>query len=458
MKTTTKKTLRSLLTLAVGVAALSLPGWVQAQDPGPAVGIYAGRLPFWGSFPNDSHLTNGFLCLKVSARKAVTGTVQVAGRTHRLPRGVVLGGDGTTGVVTLVNPRGVAYPVTLQITSSDEDHVGGQVIVDGGDPLVFQDGHALSPRPKYSRTNPFPFAGLGSAGMEQFETEWVTETEVDPDTGEVIYVYSYDEWPMEGMNRHGYALIKISNAGIATYKGQLPDGTKFRGSTCAQTFSWGGPEMLDLWIYAVTNRGAGSVVGGLGNYEMHGMMDPDAPTLFSGDLRWYPDPTTTPGKRTWLAVEGSEYTPPVEGERIVGGGDLAANLLQDPAAALNSPAGINALLSGPLGGAPNTSLRPVPPYPADLTGAGAPSAVTIYFKPKDGSFKYVFIHPGTLRKTTGYGAVVQHATEWVDMGGFFEPVIVPGFGSGVFLNKLRNPDGSTTVYPGWMVFDPQLVP
>ncbi|MCB1077318.1 MAG: hypothetical protein KDM64_05750 [Verrucomicrobiae bacterium] len=448
----TKRNPRFLLTTLLGAAALvATAGISHAQSP--ALGQYSGRLPFWGAFPDDTHLTNGFLCLKVTARQAISGTVAYGGYVYRL-RGALVGGVLAPTPLTKRN----APDIEIEITSSDEFGISGQVRrVGAPDWIVFDGGHALRPLEKWSRANPFPFEGLGTAGMEQWETDWVEYT--DPITMET---YGQDEWPEFGLSRHGYALIKMTNTGIARYKGQLPDGTKFTGSTCATAFRWDefSPWMLELWVYAITNRGAGSVVGPMGTMDTH-MGDPDAPAILGGNLRWYPDPATAP-KRTWLVVEGSEYNSPLEGDRILEApSGLLGNLLQDPAARLGTtPDGIDAALSGPLSGAPAVT-RPVTPYLATLTGTDDPNSLTISFKPKDGSYKFSFIHPGTGRKTTGYGVVVQWQQEWIwvddGMGGFEELMTVPGFGNGVFVNKYRDrATGTTYSYPGWLVLEPNV--
>ncbi|MCB1087912.1 MAG: hypothetical protein KDM63_12755, partial [Verrucomicrobiae bacterium] len=79
----TKRNPRFLLTTLLGAAALvATAGISHAQSP--ALGQYSGRLPFWGAFPDDTHLTNGFLCLKVTARQAISGTVAYGGYVYRL--------------------------------------------------------------------------------------------------------------------------------------------------------------------------------------------------------------------------------------------------------------------------------------------------------------------------------------------------------------------------------------
>lgn len=459
MKTTMLKNIRSLLTLAVGMAALSLPGWVRAQDPGPPLGQYEGRLPLYATYPDDSHLTNGYLCVKVSAKRVMTGTVAVAGYVYRIPKGTQIAPDGTTVVIPLTHRTGP--PAELQITSADGDQISGRVNRVGQTPIEFggMSGHALQPLQRYSPKAPFPFAGLYTVCLDQFRSSWEEPYPID-NPGWFADVYDETDF----LGRYGYGLVKISAAGRATVKGQLPDGTKYTAASCARAY---GPDFMELWVYAPILKGAGSVVGPLMNEWSDPMMG--LPTLLtggfeSGGWRWYVGNDAQPlNDRTWLEVSGSEYTPPAEGEPILGGGGaLMTNVTQVVIPDI-SPTGINAEgLAGTLPGAPNPATRPAPKYLATVSKTGAqPSQVTFQFNPKTGAYKASFVHPSTLKKMTAYGAVVQ----WMGVydlvehmpGYFFEELVdvVPGGHCGVFVNRVRQPDKSYLSYPGWLFTVPE---
>lgn len=450
MKTTTKKTLRSLLTLAVGVAALSLPGWARAQA-GPPLGQYEGRLPLNATFPNDSHLTNGYLCVKVSAKRAITGTVALAGFVYRIPKGIIIAPDGTTSVVPLTHRTGP--PAELQITSADADQISGLVNRVGRTPIEFggMSGHALQVLQKYSPKSPFPFAGLYTVCLDEFHSSF----EEDPMSPGWIHDI-HDEMDYPG--RYGYGLVKISSAGRATVKGQLPDGTKYTSATCARAY---GADLLSLWVYAPILKGTGSVVGPLFNEFSDPMLG--LPTLLTsgfdfegGGWRWYVGDDPQPlNNRTWVEVNGSEYNPPAQGEPILGGGDLMTNVMQGIIPVL-SPSGITAEdLVGTLPGAPDPTAKPAVKYLASVAKTGAsPSQVDFQFNPKTGAYKATFVHPGTTKKTTAYGAVIQWDGVFHAMGYHEELVDVePGGHCGVFVTKVRQPDRSTIVYPGWTFYD-----
>ncbi|MCB1080153.1 MAG: hypothetical protein KDM64_20205, partial [Verrucomicrobiae bacterium] len=113
-------------------------------------------------------------------------------------------------------------------------------------------------------------------------------------------------------------------------------------------------------------------------------------------------------------------------------------------------------LWGLLAGAPAPASPPAPyetqmgPYSGVVSVGPGPTNMTVAFKVKTGAFKATFIHPGTNKKTYGYGAIIQHR------GVFDVPGLVgtqPGFGYGVFVNKVRQPDKSILSHPGWIYLD-----
>ncbi|MCB1085591.1 MAG: hypothetical protein KDM63_00975, partial [Verrucomicrobiae bacterium] len=102
-------------------------------------------------------------------------------------------------------------------------------------------------------------------------------------------------------------------------------------------------------------------------------------------------------------------------------------------------------LEGTLGNAPAIT-KPATPYTLTLTGMGSPSDATLFFNVKTGAFKYQFVHPVTGKKTTGYGAVVQHQLNGTEDG------VDPGMACGVHIVK-QKVLGVTTAYPGWIALD-----
>lgn len=218
-----------------------------------------------------------------------------------------------------------------------------------------------------------------------------------------------------------------------------------------------------MWVYAPILKGLGSVAGPILSEWTE--MIPGAPTLLMGGYegggwRWYVGNNPQPlNNRTWLEVGGAEYTPPAMGEPILGGGPLMTNVNQGTIPVF-SPTGINATgLSGTLPGAPDPTAKPVAKYLATVEGATPPSPVTFQFNPKNGGYKATFLHPGTLKKTTAKGAVVQWQGTYELFepypGHFFEQLIGIEIGGhcGVFVNKIRQPDKSYISYPGWLHHD-----
>ncbi|MCB1093270.1 MAG: hypothetical protein KDL87_17150, partial [Verrucomicrobiae bacterium] len=414
--------------VALVVAMLNLCGVVSAVDPapvaGPALGTYAGRLPFFGTFPADTHLTNGYACLKVSRKGAVSGTFAFAGYVYRVKSALVA---GVMAPVTLTHRTGPS--VVLEITAADEFSIVGSIHRVGDPPIFFDGGHALLPVPRYTSAAPFPFHGLYTLGLDHVKSTW---------NG------TFDEWDhTDFLNERGYGLMKIAKSGVTSLKGQLPDGTKYAASSCATLF---GVENFQVWVYAAILKGQGSVVGFIHN--LVNTVDPDDPVILSGTMRWYPDRFTHP-ERSWLVATGSEYNPPETGVQILDvgftlgsglGGTLTQENFWDGGFDMN-----HSNLWGLLAGAPAPASPPAPyetqmgPYSGVVSVGPGPTNMTVAFKVKTGAFKATFIHPGTNKKTYGYGAIIQHR------GVFDVPGLVgtqPGFGYGVFVNKVRQPDKS----------------
>ncbi|MBL9152482.1 MAG: hypothetical protein JNK37_08360 [Verrucomicrobiales bacterium] len=436
--TMTKHLKHTIHLVAIAAALIGIRGVASADEPapvaGPALGVYAGRLPFFGSFPNDSHLTNGYLCLKVSSKGAVSGTIAFAGYIYRVKSALV---GGALGPLTITHRYGPS--IVLSITLADASGITGTVNRVGQSPIAFSGGHALAPVPKHTAASPFPYYGLYTVGLDHVRGTW-NET------------LNRDEWDHgDFLGERGYGLMKISKTGLATLKGQLPDGTKYAAASCAITF---GPGILEVWTYAPTLKGLGSVVGFIQSLVNAG--SPDDPVILSGSMRWYPDQFTHPD-RSWLVAAGSEYTPPGAGVQILGvghtlgaglGGSVSQENFWDAGLDMN-----HANLFSLLGGAPAPSTPPAP-YGVLLAAKGGvvsigpgPATVAIAFYTKTGGFKATFIHPGTLKKTIGYGAIIQHRGNF---GSGFLNGTLPGFGYGVFVNKVRQPDRSIVSHPGWI--------
>jgi hypothetical protein len=422
----------------LAVAIFGIRGVVSADEPvpgtGPALGVYAGRLPFFGSFPTDSHLTNGYLCLKVTSKGAVTGTIAFAGYIYRVKTALVA---GALGPITITHRYGPS--IVFAITSANATQIEGTVHRMGQPPIAFSGGHALASVPKYPPSAPFPHQGLYTIGLDHVKSTW-------NDT------LLRDEWDHgDFLGEMGYGLMKISKAGRATLKGQLPDGTKYAASSCATVF---GPGILEVWVYAPTLKGLGSVAGFVQSLVNAG--GPGDPTILSGSMRWYPDRFTHP-ERSWLVATGSEYTPPATGVQILNvghtlgaglGGTMTQDNFWDAGFDMN-----HSNLFALLGGAPAQASPPTPygvsmgPYGGVVSIGPGPATVAIAFQIKSGAFKATFTHPGTLKKTVGYGAIIQHRGDF--SSGFLDGTL-PGFGYGVFVNKVRQPDGSVLSHPGWI--------
>jgi hypothetical protein len=422
--------------------ALYFSGIGLAQlPPSPPVGSYEGRLPFYAKFPDDSHLTNGYLSLKASAKGALSGTVALSGFVYRIPRGTLIGSGGTTpGVIEMTHRTGP--PVELEITEANEFEISGRVNRVGEAPIEFggMAGHALQVLEIYSTKNPFPFAGLYTLGLESYQSDYNA-----PDS-------------MDLSGDHGYGLLKIATSGRTMLRGRLPDGTTYTSSTSSRADFYG----FDGWVYAPILRGAGSVVGPI--FKEFAMMPLPVTLLGSGfeGWRWYVnDAVQPPANRTSIDVYGSEYTPPAMGDPILLGGQHATNVKQGVIPGI-SPLGIDARdLAGPLPGAPDPLLRPAPKYLATVTNPNSlPTEVTFQFNPKNGSYRANFIHPATGRVKTAWGAVVQwdgvYESHYPNGGGGSYGMLIgvePGGHIGVFVNKVRQPDKSSITYPGWLFHD-----
>lgn len=449
----------------IRIATLAVLMWgtcgvVSADDPapsaGPALGSYAGRLPFFGTFPSDSHLTNGYISLKVTAKGSVSGSIAFAGYLYRMKDALV---GGVLGPIVIPHPYGPS--IHFAITASDDTKIEGTVHRDGQDPVAFEGGHALLPLPRYTAASPFPYQGLYTIGLDHVKSTWVEDE-----------MYGIDEWDEDDyLGEMGYGLMKISKIGLATIRGRLPDGARYSSATRATAF---GPDLFQVWVYGRSLRGLGSVVGYLQN--LLDLMHPDAPVILGGEMRWYPDRFTHP-ERSWLVAAGSEYNPPAPGEQIL---DVlpgaAESALPEETGYMGATYGLGGTLTqenfwGPgadmdhsnlfatLGGAPAVT-RPLTPYGVVMgpysgvasVGPG-PSTVAVNFTVKTGAFKAVFTHPGTLKKTIGYGAIIQHRGDFST--GWFEGTL-PGFGYGVFVNKVRLPSGSFVSHPGWIHLYPSF--
>jgi hypothetical protein len=126
-----------------------------------------------------------------------------------------------------------------------------------------------------------------------------------------------------------------------------------------------------------------------------------------------------------------------------------------------SPLGIDARdLVGSLPGAPDPALDPAPEYLATVENpASSPSEVTFEFNPENGFYRASFVHPGTGKTKVARGAVVQWDGVYEHQpngGGASNRVLTgvePGGHSGVFVNKVRQPDRSYLFYPGWLFHD-----
>jgi hypothetical protein len=227
---------------------------------------------------------------------------------------------------------------------------------------------------------------------------------------------------------YGYSLIKISGtSGAATVKGQLPDGTKYTSGTVVSGVD------NSLPVYGLIKGGASSVFG---------ILIPSvvtAVTLWDGDVN-----VLGAIGPVELVAQGSEYEQPLPASPIVGASDFLASISQ---ATGGSPdlGFVPASLLGLLGNAPAVTT-PATAYTLVFSGAEDPSSATVFFNVKTGATKFQFVHPVTLKKVTGYGAVVQHQLNGAEDG------VEAGMGCGVYLVK-QKVGSVTTAYPGWMAFD-----
>ncbi len=444
----------------VRIAMLAILMWATGgvASAGPAKGTYAGRLPFFGSFPSDTHLTNGYISLRVTAKGGVSGSISFAGYLYRM-KGELVG--GVLGPIAI--PHRTGPGIVFAITASDETKIEGTVHREGQEPVVFSQNHALSLVPAYTSASPFPNWGLYTVGLDHVKSAWSGE------------MHGADQWDHDDfLGEKGFGLMQIYKTGRAIIRGRLPNGATYTSSTRATAF---GPQGFEVWVYAIASRGSGSAVGyiqSLLNYSLPTEIpSPDAPLILNGAMRWYPDRFTFP-ERSWLVATGSEYNPPAPGEPILDIlPDEAISLLPEETGGMGGP-GLGGTVTqknfwGPGGGMNHSNLFATiggaPAVTNPLTRYGVvmgpysgipwvgpgPWTVDVDFTVKTGGFKVTFTHPGTFKRTIGYGAIIQHRGDYSPgfIGG-----ILPGFGYGVFTNIVIMKNRTSVSYPGWIHLAP----
>ncbi|MBL9155232.1 MAG: hypothetical protein JNK37_22305 [Verrucomicrobiales bacterium] len=351
-------------------------------------GLMAGV--FSGNFGLTDEALSGLITSKLSNKGVLTGTVFFSGHKYSVPKGSTLA--LLSSGVALTSKTGPA--ATLTVSSAINDVIEGDV---NGSPF------SLELVTLGSKSSPNLYTGLHTVCFQNTSGQF------------------------------GIGAIKVANTGIATLKGNYPNGTKFSSSSVLLS---GG-----LPVYGLVKGGATHLSGTLVPEEVTSIK------LWSGICNIL---SASPLEE--LVAEGSQYVAPAAGSPILATGTLSATFFQ-PAGGTPNLAFTSDTLTGTLGNAPTVSVPPTPYTVALAAGSGLPASATMAFNVKYGTFKATFIHPVTLKKVTGAGVVVQHQINATLDG------VEPGMGCGIFLVK-QKVASVTTAYPGWFSFDdvPAVLP